>query len=99
MEKKKYSVLVDVDTSDAFYKEYDNEEEATKTFNRFLDILTNDEDDTEIEIKEEADEEIKSVWCHTVRLYLHENKKIITDYDFEISDNICSNRGYYEELL
>ena len=97
--EKKYSVLVCIETSEQFYQEYDSREEAEKIFNRFLDVLSNDEDETTEEIEEEADEEIKSVWCHTVRLYLHENKKIITDYDFDISDDICSNRGYYEELL
>ena len=95
----KYSVLVTIETSEQFYKEYDNKEEAEKIFNRFLDALTNDEDTTTEEIEEEADEEIKTVWTHTVRLYLYEDNDIITDYDFEISDDICGNRGYYEELL
>lgn len=94
-EKAKYSVLVDIDTSDAFYKEFTDEKEADKIFNKFLDILTSDEDDTEIEREEEDGD----IWTHTVRLYLFENDENVVDYDFEISDYICSERGYYEELL
>lgn len=94
-EKAKYSVLIDIDTSDAFYKEFTDEKEADKIFNRFLDILTSDEDDTEIEREEEDGD----IWTHTVRLYLFENDENVVNYDFEISDYICSERGYYEELL
>ena len=93
-QEKKYSVLVDIDTSDAFYQEFTDKKEADKIFNRFLTTLNNDEDDTQEEIEEEED-----VWTHTVRLYLFENGENVVDYCFDISDDICCTRGYYEELL
>ena len=91
---KKYSVLVDIDTSDSFYQEFTDKKEADKIFNRFLTTLNNDEDDTQ-----EEREETEDVWTHTVRLYFFENGEDVVDYCFDISDDICGERGYYEELL
>lgn len=81
--EKKYSVLVCIETSDAFYQEYESKEEADKIFNRFLTTLTSDEDETQEEIEELAVDNDYAEYCYMLDGEIVDKEEILRYYENE----------------